>query len=84
MIVDLDDDKISKLHGRHMNVKIREENGNLRWATVDECNFARMKEYPKGVTPHQRIRLRHRVKPKRNFPKKPFLGNAGYVEHHWW
>ncbi|ETO05542.1 hypothetical protein RFI_31851 [Reticulomyxa filosa] len=85
MIVDIGEDDIRQAHDEHMNVKIRESNGHIRWATVEECNFAHMKEYPKGFSPHDRIRSKRReqMRARRKFPKKPFI-DTRFVEHHWW
>lgn len=82
LIVDVDDDTIGRLYNKAINVKVRECNGELRWGTLDEVNYVREKEYPKNITPYERIRGKKRQSPKRKFPLKPYLDRR-YVEHHW-
>lgn len=92
MIVDTTDSKLSMLNNEPINVKIRECNGEMRWATMEEVNFAYMKEFPKPDTPYNRIRngygrLYYRTQqgnifPKRKFPRRPYMDHQ-YQEHHW-
>ena len=57
LIVDVDDDTVGKLWGEAMKVRVRENNGKMRWATLEELNYCREKEYPKnGWTPHNKMR----------------------------
>ena len=86
LIVDVDDDTVGKLWGMPMNVKVRENNGKMRWATLDELNYCREKEYPKnGWTPYNKLRGNNRKmfkKFKRDFPRRPYIDRT-YFEGHW-
>eukprot|EP00485_Elphidium_margaritaceum_P005958 CAMPEP_0202696002 /NCGR_PEP_ID=MMETSP1385-20130828/9400_1 /ASSEMBLY_ACC=CAM_ASM_000861 /TAXON_ID=933848 /ORGANISM="Elphidium margaritaceum" /LENGTH=338 /DNA_ID=CAMNT_0049352093 /DNA_START=117 /DNA_END=1133 /DNA_ORIENTATION=- len=86
LIVDVDDDRVGTLHGMPSNVRVRENNGKMRWSTLDELNYCREKAYPKhGMCPHNRLRGRNRKmhkKFKRNFPRRPYIDRQ-YFEAHW-
>ena len=86
LIVDVDDDTVGKLWGEAMKVRVRENNGKMRWATLEELNYCREKEYPKnGWTPHNKMRGNSRKfhkKFKRDFPRRPYIDRTNF-EGHW-
>jgi len=86
LIADVDDDTVGKLYGLPMNVKVRENNGTMRWATLEELNYCREKQRPKTRgTPFAKLRGRNRKmvnEYKRDFPRRPYIDRQ-YFEAHW-